>query len=63
MTEGKVARSVKSQGMLSGNKNMRTHSQAVLLQSGAESPATAKPEKQNKGISSGMKSNILSGVL
>ena len=62
MTGGKVTRSVKSQSMVVEIDKLHTHSQAVL-QSGAKSPATAKPEKKNKDISGGAKSDILSGVL
>jgi len=59
MTGGKATRPVKNQRMLRRNDNMRTHLQAVLVQSGAYSPAIAKPEKKNKIISSGAKRDIL----
>jgi hypothetical protein len=51
--------------MLCGNDDTRTHSQVELrveLQSGAEGPATAKPEKKNKNIRCRAKSDILSVV-
>ena len=61
MTGEKATRLVKNQRVLCGNDNMRTHNQ-VVLQSGAEIPATAKPETKNKDITSGAKRDIISGV-
>ena len=61
MTRGKATGPVKSQSMLCGNDNMRTHNQ-VVLQSGAEIWATAKPEEKKKDISSGAKGDIISSV-
>ena len=55
---------LRAKRMLCGNDDTRTHSQVesrVELQSGAEGPATAKPEK-NKDISCRAKSDILSVV-